>query len=266
MKNITQYILEARSNKYPKAVLAAIRKNICGGTVEFDIKGWDFTDTEIFKDGKYAHFKYTAKNGKDVVKKNDLIMMWDDKISLADIDLDNDKYESKLVSTEYNEKENLTYLKYKVQSLRFNHGFAYLTGTITIKVPSDVINAKEDYSNFDCKKYDQFMEKFLSQKEEYLSQFKVGRDVESWSSMVSDNVLKITVILPTGKGYGDNHMHTKTYKFTWKSHSYDCTTSKLYDRDEEAQIVRKFISGISKCVGGKDLPEKVDVFVQQELD
>ena len=110
------------------------------------------------------------------------------------------------------------------------------------------------------------MEKYLPAKKEYLKQID-PEDLKFWSSMMENNEMFITLELETGKGYGDNHHRTKDYNFTWKDYSYECN-QMLADRDYEAQIVRKFISGLQEFLEEKKdkKPEKVHVKINQELD
>lgn len=274
MRNITYFINEALDSKFSKATVAAIEKNILGAKFHFDIKGWTFKKFKVFKDGKYIKHSYEAYKGssKEITEKGDLIFIRTDGIGLGysgnSINLkvkggyrDN----CELVNAKYDKKKDITTLTFELDGMRYNSGFEWLRGKVTVEIPTDIMNAKENYSDFDCKGYDKFMEKFLPQKAEYLRQIDLD-DLITWSSMIQDNVLVISVELQTGKGYGDNHLHTNKYEFKFEDYSYR-TNKMLADKDHEAQIVRKFISGIQEFTkSAKSLPEKVTVNIIQELD
>lgn len=278
MKDIVKYLTESKTvENFSKATVAAIKQNILGMKVKFNIEGWDFKNFKVFEKDKYIMMSYTAikkDKKKTINEKGDLIFIKSDRISFGysgnSLDFTNtysysrDRY-AELISIEYDEKKNLTCLEYKLKSHRYNDGFEWLSGTVKLYIPTDIMNAKESYS-IDCKGYDKFMEKYLPAKREYFDQIN-PEDLKFWSSMMENNEMFITLELETGKGYGDNHHRTKDYNFIWKDYSYKCDIM-LADRDHEAQIVRKFISGLQEFLGKeKDKkPEKVHVKINQELD
>lgn len=269
MKDIYTYILESQSDiKFSKATVAAIKKNLLGMTVKFEVKDWKFNKVEVYKDSKskYIKIKFVAKSkGDNTVICDDLIMVFNDKLKIGKINLENSEFESKLVSTDYDEKKNVTHLKYELRGLRFNSGFDHLYGNIILNIPSDIMNAKETYE-VDCNKYDKFMKDYLPKKEEYLSQIKVD-ELLFWSTMMENNEVFITLQLEVGKGYGDNHKRTSKYNFKWDNWSYKCDRI-LADKNREAQIVRKFIYGLEQFLeeNKSNNPEIVHIIVNQELD
>ena len=269
MKNIVDYINENRTiiEKFSKATVVAIKNNISDANIEFDIKGHDFTDCGFYKKGGDSYFKYNCKSLDGNFSDDNLIFIYDNKIYLADIELSNkSSYNSpcKLASTEYDKKTNKTCLEYKVDGLRANRGFDWLRGTIKLYIPTDIINVSEIY-NIDCKSYDKFMEDYLLKKVEYHNTKIDREDIKFWESKIIKNELHIILELQTGKGYSTNYRE-KTYNFTWSDHYYKCD-KKLYDKDYEAQIIRKFISGLEEFVKTKSkLPEKVHILVSQYLE
>lgn len=269
MKNIVDYINENRTiiEKFSKAAIVAIKNNILDANIEFNIKDHDFTDCGFYKKDKYLYFKYNCKSPKGNFSDDDLIHIYDNKIYLGDIKLSNkSSYDSpcKLISTEYDTKTNKTCLEYKVDGLKVNKGFNYLRGTIKLYIPTDIMNTSENY-NLDCKSYDKFMEDYLLKKVEYHNTKIDREDIKFWESKMIKNELHIILELQMGKGYSTNYRE-KTYNFTWSDHYYKCD-KKLYDKDYEAQIIRKFISGLEEFVKTKsELPEKVHIRVSQELE
>ena len=269
MKNIVDYINEnlTINGKFPKATIAAIKNNILDANIEFDIKGHDFTDYGFYKKDKDLYFKYNCKSPNGNFSGDNLIFIYDNKIYLSDIELSNkSSYNSpcKLASTKYDKKTNKTCLEYKLDGLRANSGFDWLRGNIKLYIPTDIMNASENY-DLDCKSYDKFMEDYLLKKVEYHNTKIDREDIIGWESKMEKNELYVYLQLETGKGYSTNYRE-KTYNFTWSDHYYDCD-KKLYDKDYEAQIVRKFISGLEEFVKSKsELPEKVHIRVSQELE
>lgn len=276
MKRIQEFIYESlKSNrKFSKPTVSAIKKNILGAQFNFNIKNWEFKDFKIFKEGKYIKMSYQAykDNKLKINERGDLIYIHPDHISLGysghciDLKTNSSSYDgSEMIDCKYDKNKDITILTFKLQNLRYCDGFEHLSGTITVNIPTDIMNAKENYSDFDCKGYDEYMEKYLPQKAEYLRQIKLD-DLSSWSSMIQDNVLVITIKLETGKGYGDVHLHTNKYNFEYEDYTYK-TNKMLADKDYEAQIVRKFINGVQNFTKNKkDLPEKVTINIIQELD
>jgi len=272
MKSIKDYIienlvLESKLERFSKATVKEIGNNILDAYVEFNIKDTQITDCEFYLKSNYIHFKYKCKTPRNNFYSDDLIHIRANSIQIGDIKLSNIKtYESRceLVAYNYNSKTNKTCLEYKVDGLKVNNGFDYLYGDIKLYIPNDIMNASEIY-DLDCKSYDEFMEDYLLKKVEYHNT-KINReDIIGWESEIKDNELNIYLQLETGKGYSTNS-RKMTYNFIWNKSYYNCD-KKLNDRDYEAQIVRKFISGLQEFVKTKsELPEKVHIVVSQYLE
>ena len=240
--------------KFSKASVSAIERNIIDAKVTFDIKGWNFRNAIFYKKGNYTYIMYYANN----VIKSGMVFVFNDNIVLDRFTLNN----SDLINVAYDKAKDMTTLTYKLESYRYGV-CDYLWGRITLKIPTDIINAKEDCSKFDCGGYDKFMTTYLPMKEKYLRQIDLS-DIISWESAIKDNELVISLNLEVGKGYGDNHFHTDTYNFVFGNFSYECANHELYDNHHESQIVRKFINGITKF--GNIIPQNVSVTIVQELD
>jgi hypothetical protein len=160
-----------------------------------------------------------------------------------------------------------TIMKFELNGVRCCRGFTWLRGTATVTIPGDILNIVADFSKFDCKGYDKYMNKFLPAKASYLQQFEVDEDVLDWGSKVENNVLHINVTLPTGKAYGDSRTVTSKYIFNLIGPSYKCKNRDLYDNDNEAQVVRKFISGVQEFVKyTSKMPLNVIITTTQQLD
>lgn len=272
MKSIKDYIIEnlifeSKIEKFSKATVKEIRNNILDSYVEFNIKDTQITDCEFYQKSNYIHFKYKCKTPRNNFYSDDLIHIYSNSIEIADIKLSNIKsYESRceLVAYNYDSKTNKTCLEYKVDGLKVNDGFDYLYGDIKLYIPNDIINASEIY-DLDCKSYDKFMEEYLLKKAEYHNT-KINReDIIGWESKIEKNELYIYLQLETGKGYSTNYRE-ETYNFIWNKSYYNCDKN-LNDKDYEAQIIRKFISGLQEFIKTKsELPEKVHIIVSQELE
>lgn len=272
MKTIKEYInenlvFESKLERFSKATLKEIKNNILDSYVEFNIKDTQIIDCEFYLKSNYIHFKYKCKTPRNNFESDDLVHIYSNSIEIGDIKLSNTKsYESRceLVAYNYNSKTNKTCLEYKVDGLKVNKGFDYLYGDIKLYIPNDIMNTSENY-DLDCKSYDEFMEDYLIKNFKYHN-IKINReDIIDWESEIKDNELNIYLQLETGKGYSTNYRET-SYNFTWNNHYYNCD-KQLNDKDYEAQIIRKFISGLEEFVKTKsELPEKVHISVSQELD
>lgn len=142
---------------------------------------------------------------------------------------------------------------------------SFLRGKVILEFPCDLTKAGYDYSKFDCKGFDKFMMKHLPVKKEYF-QIINPDDIIDWESNIQNNKLYIRIELPTGKGYS-SHYRSTDYICTLKGASYSCDRS-LYDRDWEAQVVRKFMDGVKTFVNNDytKIPENLIITVAQELD
>lgn len=278
MRTLQTYICEssikpAVIDHFNEATVRAMNKVILKSKITFEINGYDCKNIDIYKKGNYAHITFDSKSKYDSTYKNEDGMFY---VSSTYITVNGVSLDLSTRGRRAGETCNLVEFVYEkghtkcVFELDYHRAYicknsTNISGKITVEFPGDLTNVKMDYSNFDCKGYDKFMKEFLPKKADYLRQIDLD-DVENWNSKVQNNILYIDVTLPTGKGYSSHHRRVE-YVYVLKGASYSCNR-KLYDADYEAQIVRKFESGISEFLG-KDyskMPENVIITIEQELD
>lgn len=257
--------------------VSAIEKVIARASVSFspdriseaqDVKG------EIFIKGGYPYIKidYTDKSGRGQRRSwSDMISVCNGKIKLGYLDLrnvtrDNDRDRTKLVEASYDESKNVTVLRYETDHYTDVVPHVSYKGTITLMLPGDVLHPQVEPVQVDGKGFVEFMKTHLPKKVEWHRSFDWDEIEYCSAKAVSADKAEIDIVLPTGKGYGDSHRHRDVYEFRWDSACYGCINHKLYDRDREAQIVRKFVDGFEEYIGFKKCPQYLDVIVEQELD
>lgn len=269
MKSIYNYInenllTESVVSTFSKATIKAIYDNILDAEIEFDIKNYKITDCRFVTKYDYVYFEYNFTGPDGKFKNNQLIHIRPNRLEIGDFELSNKSTidcRCELVSITYNKRTKKTCLEYKASGLTIKGSF-YIYGTIKLYVPGDVMNAKDSY-NVDCKAYDKFMEKFIHTKTPYVN-IDV-RDILSWNSEMRNNELYIDIHLDTGKGYSETFRKVN-YDFIWRTSYYVCNR-ELYDRNNNDQIVHKFIIGLTEFIKNKtELPEKVHITTYQELE
>lgn len=213
-----------------------------------------------------ANVKLTY-NG-NTATKTDIVIVFSNMISLPlGIDLEfANRYVSRVATIKYHKKSNTTSLIFMCDGVRADRGFAKLYGTIEMIVPDDLMNVTiKSNKVFNGKAYCDFMMKtYLKKNEPYLKVIDTD-EIISHSARKEGDIITIDIRRETGKGYS-SHFREKTYIFDWQDGYYECKNAQLYDNDFEAQIVRKYISGLVKFLGTKDCPQSVWVNVSQELD
>lgn len=270
MKDLSQYfsqhLMEAASefslNKYQ---------------VEYLEDNWEKVKFVCLLDGDYKLDINPVKNDKANIKltydgstsaKTDIAMVFSNKISLPlGIDLEfATRYVSKVTRLVYHKNSNTTSVIFTCNGVRADRGFASLYGTIEMIVPGDFMRSTNDSGKaFDGKAYCNFMMKtYLKKNEPYLRVIDTD-EIISHSARKEGDTINIDIRREVGKGYS-SHFREKTYSFEWRNSYYECKNAQLYDDDFEAQIVRKYISGLVKFLGAKDCPQRVQVNVSQELD
>lgn len=149
--------------------------------------------------------------------------------------------------------------------VRADRGFADIYGTIEMIVPGDLMNVTiKSNKVFNGKAYCDFMMKtYLKKNEPYLRVIDTDEIIDH-SARKDGDTINTDIRLETGKGYS-SHFRERTYIFEWRDGYYECKNAKSYDNDFEAQVVRKYISGLVKFLGA-DCPQSVWVNVSQELD
>lgn len=267
MKHLSEYLMEASISKFSlnKHQVDYLENNfeqvkfIC--TLD---RGYKLDITPI--SNKKANVKLTY-DGKTAAK-TDIAMVLSNKISLPlGIDLEFAKQSVSRVSTiKIHKKSNTTSLIFTCNGVQADRGFADIFGTIEMIVPGDLMNVTiKSNKVFDGKAYCDFMMKtYLEKNEPYLSVIDTDEIIDH-SARKEGNTINIDIRLETGKGYS-SHFREKTYIFEWEDGYYECKNAQLYDNDSEAQIVRKYISGLVKFLGVKDCPQSVWINVSQELD
>ena len=267
MKHLSEYLMEASISAFSlnKHQVDYLENNfkqakfIC--TLD---RGYKLDITPISNDKANVKLTYDGRTAT----KTDNVIVLSHMISLPlGIDLEFANRDSSKVKTIiYHKKSNTTSLIFTCNGVEANRGFASLYGTIEMIVPGYLMNLTiKSNKVFDGKAYCDFMMKtYLKKNEPYLSVIDTD-EIISHSAREEGDTINIDIRLETGKGYS-SHFREKTYIFEWQDGYYECKNAKLYDNDFEAQIVRKYISGLVKFLGAKDCPQSVWVNVSQELD
>ena len=273
MKNLKEYICES-SQLLPDdhlsiAQLSHIRNNITKIKFDFELsRDIKITNVRISVKNNHARISYDIFRKGERSYVDDIMMIEPDYFLLGCGDgFELSFNETKCKLTDIKVSNDNTIMKFKLNGVRCCRGFEWLYGTATVTIPGDILNTVEDFSKFDCKGYDKYMNKFLPAKANYLRQFKVDEDVLDWESKIVDNILYINITLPTGKVYGSSRIAINKYIFNLIGPSYKCKNSDLYDNDDEAQVVRKFISGVQEFVKYHNkMPSNVIITTTQQLD
>lgn len=281
MKSLIDYILESRTTGRPvipffnAAQISLLQKYIKDAKVEVDFEKYKVKSIKFSErnDNIFISYMYCSTSDNKWYRESNtdlrnLVNIGANYIDMGRIKLyvDTAKVNDRSANCsliEMTYKGGKTKLVFEVDC----HGFLYsmdATGTVTIEIPCDLVNAKNE-SSFDCNSYDKFMKKHLPAKAEYVKSINVN-DIVSWNSSIENGSLIINIVLPVGKGYSSNY-RTEKYEFNYVTPSYKCN-KRLYDDDFEAQVVRKFINGIYEFLHDDKLkmPEHVTIIISQELD
>ena len=268
MKDLSKYLIEASISEFSlnKHQVGYLENNfkyvkfIC--TLD---RGYKLDITPI-SNGK-ANVKLTYNGNTST--KTDVAIVFSNKISLPlgiDITFAGRYVNSKVTRLVYHKTSNTTSIIFACDGVKADRDFASIYGTIEMIVPGDFIrNANDSGKAFDGKAYCDFMMKtYLKKNEQYLRVIDTDEIIDH-SARKDGDTINIDIRLETGKGYS-SHFREKTYIFEWRDGYYECKNAQLYDNDFEAQVVRKYISGLVKFLGAKDCPQSVWVNVSQELD
>lgn len=268
MKDLSKYLIEASISEFSlnKHQVDYLENNfkyvkfIC--TLD---RGYKLDITPI-SNGK-ANVKLTYNGNTST--KTDVAIVFSNKISLPlgiDITFAGRYVNSKVTRLVYHKTSNTTSIIFACDGVKADRDFASIYGTIEMIVPGDFIrNANDSGKAFDGKAYCDFMMKtYLKKNEQYLKVIDTDEIIDH-SARKDGDTINIDIRLETGKGYS-SHFREKTYIFEWRDGYYECKNAQLYDNDFEAQVVRKYISGLVKFLGAKDCPQSVWVNVSQELD
>ena len=121
---------------------------------------------------------------------------------------------------------------------------------------------------FDGKKFVEFMKKYLPAKKDYLNSFEWNDEIEDCSAYYREEKkeLYIEIRRTCGKGYS-NHFRSADYKFEHNGTQYlSADRRRFYDTDHEAQLIRKFESGVMDYIGSRLCPQYLTIHIEQELD
>lgn len=267
MKDLNKYLIEASISEFSlnKHQVNYLENNfkqvkfIC--TLD---RGYKLDITPISNNKANVKLTYDGRTAA----KTDIVIVLSKKILLPlGIDLEfANRYSSKVKTIIYHKKSNTTSLIFTCNGVEANRGFTSLYGTVEMIVPGDLMNtAIKSNKVFNGKAYCDFMMKtYLKKNEPYLRVIDTDEIIDH-SARKEGDTINIDIRRETGKGYS-SHFREKTYIFEWRDGYYECKNAELYDNDFEAQIVRKYISGLVKFLGTKDCPQSVWVNVSQELD
>ena len=267
MKDLNKYLIEASISEFSlnKHQVNYLENNfkqvkfIC--TLD---RGYKLDITPISNNKANVKLTYDGRTAA----KTDIVIVLSKKILLPlGIDLEfANRYSSKVKTIIYHKKSNTTPLIVTCNGVEANRGFTSLYGTVEMIVPGDLMNTViKSNKVFNGKAYCDFMMKtYLKKNEPYLRVIDTDEIIDH-SARKEGDTINIDIRRETGKGYS-SHFREKTYIFEWRDGYYECKNAELYDNDFEAQIVRKYISGLVKFLGTKDCPQSVWVNVSQELD
>lgn len=112
----------------------------------------------------------------------------------------------------------------------------------------------------------EFLRGYLPKDVPYHRSFDFDEEIEDVSiGQSGDKEYTMTVRLTTGKGYS-SHWHERTYTFVRQGYTYRCDR-QLYDKDKEAQIVRKLKKGLEEFMGDQGhCMQTLAIKIEQELD
>ena len=173
-----------------------------------------------------------------------------------------------VIDFSYDESKNITTLIFAESGLGINSNWERIYGTVTFKFEGNCVTPEVEKLEFDGKKFVEFMKKYLPAKKDYLDSF-------NWDDEIIDcrvyyreekNELYIEIRRTCGKGYS-NHFRSADYRFEHNGTQYlSADRRMLPDKDHEAQLIRKFRSGVMDYIESRLCPQYLTIHVEQELD
>ena len=173
-----------------------------------------------------------------------------------------------VIDFSYDESKNITTLTFAENGLGINSNWRYIYGTITFKFEGNCVTPEAEKLEFDGKKFVEFMKKYLPAKKDYLDSFDWDDEIEDCRAYYREEKkeLYIEIRRTCGKGYS-NHFRSTDYRFEHNGTQYlSADRRKFYDADHEAQLIRKFRSGVMDYIGDRLCPQYLTIHVEQELD
>ena len=173
-----------------------------------------------------------------------------------------------VIDFSYDESKNITTLTFAENRLGINSNWEYIYGEITFKFEGNCVTPEVEKLEFDGKKFVEFMKKYLPAKKDYLDSFEWGDEIEDCRAYYREEKkeLYIEIRRTCGKGYS-SHFRSADYKFEHNGTQYlSIDKRKFYDADHEAQLIRKFRSGVTDYIGDRLCPQYLTIHVEQELD
>ena len=173
-----------------------------------------------------------------------------------------------VIDFSYDESKNITTLTFAESGLGINSDWRRIYGTITFKFEGNCVAPEAEKLEFDGKKFVEFMKKYLPTKKDYLDSFEWDDEIEDCQAYYSEEKkeLYIEIRRTCGKGYS-NHFRSTDYKFEHDGTQYlSADRRMLPDANHEAQLVRKFRSGVMDYIGSRLCPQYLTIHIEQELD
>ena len=173
-----------------------------------------------------------------------------------------------VIDFSYDESKNITTLTFAENRLGINSDWRYICGEITFKFEGNCVTPEVEKLEFDGKKFIEFMKKYLPAKKDYLDSFEWDDEIEDCRAYYREEKkeLYIEIRRTCGKGYS-SHFRSADYKFEHNGTQYlSADRRKFYDTDHEAQLIRKFRSGVTDYIGDRLCPQYLTIHVEQDLD
>ena len=168
----------------------------------------------------------------------------------------------------YDESKNITTLTFAENGLGINSNWERIYGTVTFKFEGNCVTPEVEKLEFDGKKFVEFMKKYLPAKKDYLNSFEWNDEIEDCLAYYREEKkeLYIEIRRTCGKGYS-SHFRSADYKFEHNGTQYLSMDRRMFsDSDHEAQLIRKFRSGVMDYIGSRLCPQYLTIHVEQELD
>ena len=173
-----------------------------------------------------------------------------------------------VIDFSYDESKNITTLTFAENRLGINSNWEYIYGEIAFKFEGNCVTPEVEKLEFDGKKFVEFMKKYLPANKDYLRSFNWDDEIIDCNAYYKEEKkeLYIGLRLTCGKGYS-SHFRSTDYKFEHNGTQYlSMDRRKFYDSDHEAQLVRKFRSGVMDYIEARLCPQYLTIHVEQDLD
>ena len=173
-----------------------------------------------------------------------------------------------VIDFSYDESKNITTLTFTENRLGINSNWEYIYGEITFKFEGNCVTPEVEKLEFDGKKFVEFMKKYLPAKKDYLDSFNWDDEIVDCRAYYREEKkeLYIEIRRTCGKGYS-NHFRSADYRFEHNGTQYLSADRRMFsDSDREAQLIRKFESGVMDYIGSRLCPQYLTIHVEQELD